>query len=237
MKAELGSMYDQIEASLHEVRWGRSPPPVTASGQPLYQDQSAGSTRRPDSAALMRWRPLEGDMPTSTWTIDPSHSGIHFTVRHLVIAKVRGKFTSFQGSIELDEADLTQSRVAVSIDVASVNTSEDKRDAHLRSGDFFDAETFPTATFKSSAIVKNGDAYLIKGDLNVRGITKEVELQATFEGKATDPRGDERAAFGAKASINREDWGMKFNMPLEGGGVVVGTKVELEFEVEAVRAK
>jgi polyisoprenoid-binding protein YceI len=143
----------------------------------------------------------------------------------------------FGGTIELDEADLTRSQIDVSIDVASVNTSEDTRDAHLRSGDFFDAEKFPTATFKSTSITKNGDAYLVKGDLSVRGVTKEVELHATFEGKGKDPRGDERAAFQAKTSINREDWGMKFNMPLEGGGVVVGTKVDLELEVEAVRAK
>jgi len=176
-------------------------------------------------------------MPTTKWTIDPGHSGIHFSVRHLVIAKVRGKFTKFEGTIELDEADLTRSQIDVSIDVASVNTSEDTRDAHLRSGDFFDAEKFPTATFKSTSITNNGDAYLVKGDLSVHGVTKEVELHATFEGKGKDPRGDERAAFQAKTSINREDWGMKFNMPLEGGGVVVGTKVDLEFEVEAVRAK
>jgi len=176
-------------------------------------------------------------MPTTTWTIDAGHSGIHFSVRHLVIAKVRGKFTKFRGTIELDEADLTRSQIDVSIDVASVNTSEDTRDAHLRSGDFFDAEKFPTATFKSTSITNKGDAYLVKGDLSVRGVTKEVELHATFEGKGKDPRGDERAAFQAKTSINREDWGMKFNMPLEGGGVVVGTKVDLEFEVEAVRAK
>ena len=176
-------------------------------------------------------------MPTTKWTIDAGHSGIHFSVRHLVIAKVRGKFTKFRGTIELDEADLTRSQIDVSIDVASVNTSEDTRDAHLRSGDFFDAEKFPTATFKSTSITKNGDVYLVKGDLSVRGVTKEVELHATFEGKGKDPRGDERAAFQAKTSINREDWGMKFNMPLEGGGVVVGTKVDLEFEVEAVRAK
>jgi len=176
-------------------------------------------------------------MLTTKWTIDAGHSGIHFSVRHLVIAKVRGKFTKFRGTIELDEADLTRSQIDVSIDVASVNTSEDTRDAHLRSGDFFDAEKFPTATFKSTSITKNGDAYLVKGDLSVRGVTKEVELHATFEGKGKDPRGDERAAFQAKTSINREDWGMKFNLPLEGGGVVVGTKVDLEFEVEAVRAK
>ena len=176
-------------------------------------------------------------MPTTKWTIDAGHSGIHFSVRHLVIAKVRGKFTKFRGTIELEEADLTRSQIDVSIDVASVNTSEDTRDGHLRSGDFFDAEKFPTATFKSTSITKNGDAYLVKGDLSVHGVTKEVELDATFEGKGKDPRGDERAAFQAKTSINREDWGMKFNMPLEGGGVVVGTKVDLEFEVEAVRAK
>jgi polyisoprenoid-binding protein YceI len=176
-------------------------------------------------------------MPTTHWTIDASHSGIHFSVRHLVIAKVRGKFTNFSGTLELDEGDLTKSKVDVSIDVGSVSTSEDKRDAHLRSGDFFDAEKFPTATFKSASITKSGDGYLVKGDLNVHGVTKEVDLHGTFEGKGKDPWGGERVAFQAKTSINREDWGMKFNMPLDGGGVVVGTKIDLEFEVEAVQAK
>jgi polyisoprenoid-binding protein YceI len=176
-------------------------------------------------------------MATTTWTIDASHSGIHFSVRHLVIAKVRGKFTSFKGTLELDEADLTKSKVDVSIDVASVNTADEKRDTHLRSGDFFESEKFPTATFKSKSITKSGDEYLVKGDLSVHGVTKEVDLHATFEGKGKDPWGGERAAFQAKTSINREDFGMKFNMPLEGGGVVVGTKIELELEVETVKAK
>jgi polyisoprenoid-binding protein YceI len=176
-------------------------------------------------------------MATTTWTIDASHSGIHFSVRHLVIAKVRGKFTSFKGALELDEADLKRSKVDVSIDIASVNTAEDKRDAHLRSADFFDAEKFPTATFKSTSITQSGDEYLVKGDLSLHGVSREVELRATFEGKGKDPWGGERAAFQAKTTINREDWGMKFNMPLEGGGVVVGTKIELDLEVEAVKAK
>jgi polyisoprenoid-binding protein YceI len=176
-------------------------------------------------------------MATTTWNIDPSHSGIHFLVRHMVIAKVRGKFTGFKGVLELDEADLTKSKVDVSIDVPSVSTADDKRDAHLRSGDFFDAEKFPTATFKSKSITKSGDEYLVKGDLAVHGVTKEVELRSTFEGTGKDPWGGERAAFQGKTSINREDWGIKFNMPLEGGGVVVGTKIELELEVEAVKAK
>ncbi len=177
-------------------------------------------------------------MATTTWTIDASHSGIHFSVRHLVIAKVRGKFTGFSGILELDEADLTKSKVDVSIDVATVNTADEKRDAHLRSGDFFESEKFPTATFKSKSISKaGGEYYLVKGDLSVHGVTKEVELHSTFEGKGKDPWGGERAAFSAKTSINREDFGMKFNMPLEGGGVVVGTKIEIELEIEAVKAK
>jgi polyisoprenoid-binding protein YceI len=179
----------------------------------------------------------EKTMPTTHWTIDASHSGIHFSVRHLVIAKVRGKFTSFNGALELDEADLTKSKVDVSIDIASVNTSDEKRDAHLRSGDFFDVERFPTATFKSTSITKSGDGYLVKGELNVHGVTKEVDLNTTFEGIGKDPWGGERTAFQAKTSINREDWGMKFNMPLDGGGVVVGTRIDLELEIEAVKAK
>ncbi len=176
-------------------------------------------------------------MALGTWNIDASHSGIHFSIRHLVIAKVRGKFTGFSGTLDLDEADLTKSKVDVSIDVATVNTAEEKRDAHLRSGDFFDVEKFPKATFASKSITKNGDAYDVTGDFTLHGTTKEITLHANFEGKGKDPWGGERAGFGAKTTINREEFGLKWNQALEAGGVVVGTKAELELEVEAVKAK
>lgn len=176
-------------------------------------------------------------MPLATWNIDASHSGIHFSIRHLVIAKVRGKFTKFSGAIELDDADMTKSKVNVEIDVASIDTAEPQRDGHLKSPDFFDVEKFPKAAFASKSIKKNGEEYDVTGDLTVHGVTKEITLRSTFEGKGKDPWGGERVAFGAKTTLNREDFGLKWNQALEAGGVVVGTKVELEIEVEAVKAK
>jgi polyisoprenoid-binding protein YceI len=176
-------------------------------------------------------------MALGTWNIDASHSGIHFSIRHLVIAKVRGKFTKFSGALELDEADLTKSKVNVEIDVTSIDTAEEKRDGHLKSPDFFDVEKFPKATFKSKSITKNGESYDVTGDFTLHGTTKEITLHSTFEGKGKDPWGGERVAFGAKTTINREEFGLKWNQALEAGGVVVGTKAELEIEVEAVKAK
>jgi polyisoprenoid-binding protein YceI len=176
-------------------------------------------------------------MALATWTIDASHSGIHFSIRHLVIAKVRGKFTKFGGTIELDEADMTNSKVNVEIETASIDTAEEKRDGHLKSPDFFEVEKFPKATFVSKSIKKNGDDYAVTGAFTLHGVTHDVTLQATFEGKGKDPWGGERVAFGAKTSLNREDFGLKWNQALEAGGVLVGTKVDLELEVEAIKAK
>jgi polyisoprenoid-binding protein YceI len=175
-------------------------------------------------------------MSSATWTIDTSHSTVHFVARHMVIAKVRGGFKSFSGAIELDEADMTKSTVAVSIDAASIDTAEEKRDGHLKSADFFDVEKFPTLTFKSKSIAKSGDGYKVVGDLTMHGVTKEVVLDAAFEGKGKDPWGNERVAFAAKASVNREDFGLKWNQVLEAGGVLVSNKIDIELEVEAIKA-
>lgn len=173
-------------------------------------------------------------MSSATWTIDPSHSGIHFIARHMVFAKVRGSFRSFSGTLELDDADLTRSSVSVSIDAASVDTAEPKRNAHLKSADFFDVERFPTLTFKSKSITKSGDRYAVTGDLTIHGVQKEVVLDASVEGRGKDPWGGERMAFAAKTSVLREDFGLTWNQALEAGGVLVGNKIEIEIEVEAV---
>lgn len=171
----------------------------------------------------------------STYKVDTTHSGIHFGVRHLVISKVRGSFRRFDGTLELDLVDLTRSRVDVVIEAASIDTAEPRRDEHLRSADFFDAENFPRLTFASSSIAKVGDGYRVTGDLTIRGVTKEVVLDARFEGQTKDPWGGERVGFGARATIDREDFGLTWNQVLEAGGFVVGTKIELELEVEAVK--
>lgn len=176
-------------------------------------------------------------MALTTFNIDASHSGIHFSIRHLVISKVRGKFTKFSGALQLDEADLTKSTVNVEVDVASIDTAEAQRDGHLKSPDFFDVAQFPKATFVSKKITKNGDDYDVTGDFTLHGVTKELVLHSQFEGKGKDPWGGERVGFAAKTTINREDFGLKWNQALEAGGVVVGTKAELEIEVEGVKAK
>jgi polyisoprenoid-binding protein YceI len=171
-----------------------------------------------------------------SWTIDASHSSIHFIARHMVITKVRGAFKSFRGEIDLDEADMTQSKVDVTIDATSIDTSEPKRDAHLKSADFFDVETFPTVTFRSRSIAKKGDAFEVTGDLTIHGVTKEVVLDARFEGSGKDPWGGQRVAFAAKASVRREDFGLAWNQVLEAGGVLVSSKIDIELEVQAVKA-
>lgn len=176
-------------------------------------------------------------MAHTTWTIDPAHTGIHFIARHMMFTKVRGSFKSFHGTLELDEADLTKSKVDVTIDSASVDTGEPKRDGHLKSADFFDVEKFPSLTFKSKSIAKKGQDYAVTGDLTIHGVTKEIVLDAEFEGKGKDPWGNEKTAFSAKTAINREDFGLKWNQVLEAGGVLVGTKIEIELDVQAVAPK
>ena len=176
-------------------------------------------------------------MATTTWNIDPSHSSINFSVRHLVIAKVRGRFGSFSGTITLDD-DLAHSKVDVKIDAASLDTREEKRDAHLRSADFFDVEKFPHLTFVASRVeIGGGKATKLQGDLTIHGVTQPVTLTLDDLGRAKDPWGNDRIAFEAKGTIDRKDFGLKWNQALETGGVLVGEKVELSIEVQAVLAK
>jgi polyisoprenoid-binding protein YceI len=176
-------------------------------------------------------------MALTTWNIDPAHSGIHFLVRHMVISKVRGKFTKFTGAVELDEEDLTRSKVHAEIETASIDTGEPQRDGHLRSPDFLDAEKFPKISFAGKSIKKSGEDYDVTGDLTVHGVTRPITLRATLEGKGKDPWGNDRVAFAAKTSLDRGDYGLSWNQVLEAGGLLVGTKVEIEIEVEAIKAK
>ena len=177
-------------------------------------------------------------MTTERWSIDTAHSGVHFTVRHMVIAKVRGVFTRWSGTIELDEKDLAASAVTVQIDAASIDTREPQRDAHLRSADFFDVEKYPELTFRSTRVEPLGGQELrITGDLTIHGMTRQVVLNGEFLGKNKDPWGNLRASFSAKTSIDRKDFGLRWNQLLEAGGVLVGDKVEIELDVEAVPAQ
>jgi polyisoprenoid-binding protein YceI len=173
----------------------------------------------------------------ATWNIDLSHSAIHFSARHMVVSKTRGKFAKFSGAIQFDPADLTKGTVNVEIDPASVDTGDAQRDGHLKSGDFFEVEKFPKASFKSTKVVEKGEGKLqITGDLTLRGVTRPVVLDASYEGSGKDPWGGERAGFTATTTINRTDFGVSFNKALETGGLLVGEKVELQLEVEAIKA-
>jgi polyisoprenoid-binding protein YceI len=170
-----------------------------------------------------------------TWSFDPTHSSIGFSVRHLMISKVRGQFNQWTGTFEYDESDPVRSKLAVRIDAASIDTREEKRDAHLRSPDFFDVEKFPELVFESRKIDRDGDDFVVTGDLTIHGVTRSVQLQVESLGRTKDPWGGERAGFSASATISRKDFDMHFNMPLEAGGVVVGDKIEIGIEIEAVR--
>ena len=173
---------------------------------------------------------------TGTWTIDPSHSEVSFKVRHLGISKTRGRFGSFRGDIVVAEQP-EESRVAVEIDAASIDTKDEGRDAHLRSGDFFDADSFPTLTFVTTGVESKGDRWVVSGDLTIRGVTRPVVLDTEIVGLVDDPWGNQRVGFQASAEVNREDFGLTWNAALETGGVLVGKTVQIDLEVEAVLQK
>ena len=175
-------------------------------------------------------------MEQSNWNIDPAHSAISFSVRHMVFAKVRGRFGSWSGTVRLDENDLTRSSVAVQIDAKSIDTGVADRDNHLRSADFLDTETHPHLKFASQRIEKNAGGYRIHGELTIRDVTKPIVLEAEYAGQVKDPWGNQRRAFSATASLDRRDFGLKWNQALEAGGVLVGERVEIEIEVQAVKA-
>lgn len=170
-----------------------------------------------------------------TWQIDASHSHIGFSVKHMMIATVRGQFKTYTGSLELNTEDLTRSSLSGEIEVSSIDTREPQRDDHLRSADFFDAANHPKILFKSTQIEQvEGNEFRITGDLTIRGVTKEIVLEAEYAGIHKDPWGNTRTGFTVTGSLNRKDFGLSWNAALETGGVLVGEKVKLELEVEAV---
>jgi polyisoprenoid-binding protein YceI len=178
---------------------------------------------------------MENLMSTTHWDFDLSHSSIDFHVRHLMLSKVHGRFASWRGSLELDEDDVTRSRLDVTIDASSIDTKEDKRDAHLRSPDFLEVDKFPTITFASTQITRDGDGYRLVGDLTIHGVTRSVALGVEGGGRVTDPWGGVRTGFSARTSISRKDFGLTWNMALEAGGFLVGDKLDITLEIEAVK--
>lgn len=172
----------------------------------------------------------------ATWQVDPAHTLVEFSVKHLMITTVKGRFRDVSGGITLDVSNPAASSASVVIDAASISTGEDRRDAHLRSADFFEVERFPTLRFESTRVVGdiNGRFTLI-GNLTIRDVTREVSLEAMNEGRATDPWGNEKMAFSATGTINRLDFGLKWNAALETGGITVGHDVKLHIEAQLVR--
>ena len=174
-----------------------------------------------------------------SWTLDPAHTTVEFAVKHMMFTTVRGRFDKVSGTIETDTKNPEHSSVEVEIEASSIYTAEPKRDAHLRSADFIDAEKHPKITFHSKrvsgAFKKPGDRFKVLGDLTIRGTTKEVTLDATFHGMGKDPWGGTRAGFEAHTQIDRSDYGLLWNQALEAGGILVGNEVKILIEAEAVR--
>ena len=169
-----------------------------------------------------------------TYAFDLSHSSVGLVVRHLVVSKVRARFDDWSGSLTIGERP-EDSSVEVTIQTASFNSGEEARDAHVRSADFFDVDQFPTATYRSTKVTpNNGGNWLVDGELTIRGITQPVSLLVNFEGAATDPYGNSKVAFEASTEIERDNFGVSFNAPLEAGGFVLGKKVSIELEVQAL---
>jgi polyisoprenoid-binding protein YceI len=170
---------------------------------------------------------------TGTWDIDASHSTVGFSVRHMMVSKVRGYFREFSGEIVTAE-DPAQSSVTATIDLTSIDTRQEQRDAHIRSADFFDVDNHPTMTFRSTAVRTDGADWTVEGELTIKGRTKPVVLALELNGFGPDAYGGTRAGFSAKTDISRAEFGVDIQMPMDGGGVVVGDKISVELEIEAV---
>lgn len=175
-------------------------------------------------------------MATHTWTIDPAHSAASFSLKHMLVATVRGHMAGLEGKIEFDEAAPERSSIEVRIPTASINTGVDARDNHLRSADFFDTERFPYMVFKSTDVTADGDNFQIRGDLTILAATHPVVLETTFEGIVPGAQGRRLAAFEAHTRIKRGDWGLTWNKAIETGGWMVGDEIRIDLDMEAVEA-
>lgn len=175
-------------------------------------------------------------MTKSIWTLDPSHTLVEFSVKHMMIATVKGRFTGIEGTIEADPADLTTASITASVDVASVNTGDAQRDGHLRSADFFAVEEYPKLTFQSRKVTRKAeDEYEVTGDLTIRGVTREVTLGLTYEGQGKDPWGNERIGVTLEGKVNRKEFNLNWNVVLETGGILVGDDVKIAISAQAIK--
>jgi polyisoprenoid-binding protein YceI len=176
-------------------------------------------------------------MALENWNIDVVHSTVGFTVRHLMVSKVHGYFTKWTGKLAFDEQNPSASHAEVQIDIASVDTREPQRDAHLRTGDFFEVEKYPQMTFKSTGVERGAsDHFKVTGDLTLRGVTRPVVLDVEYGGRSKHPQMGERVGFSATTSINRKDFGVSFNQVLDNGGLALSEKVDIRIEIEATKA-
>jgi len=174
---------------------------------------------------------------TACWDVDPDHSIIEFRVAHMVVSKTAGRFTDYSGFVEMDADTKTFKTIEAVINTASVNTNQEKRDAHLRNADFFDVEKFPTLTYKLKSYRKQGEVYTAVGELTLRGVTKEITLVGTFNGVTKDPWGNMRAGFNAEGKLNRKDFGMIWHKTLDSGGLVGGDEVQIRLDIECIKSK
>jgi polyisoprenoid-binding protein YceI len=174
----------------------------------------------------------------TVWNIDPVHSLVEFSVRHMMVSNVKGRFSGVSGTIETIDDNIADAKVEVDIDAATIDTRAEQRDAHLKSPDFLDVENFPKITFKSTSIRDNGDGtFDVVGDLTIHGVTREVTLHATDNGRGNTPFGTYVAGFSATTQFNRNDFGVSFNMALEAGGFMVGDTLKVSLEIEAAKAQ
>lgn len=171
------------------------------------------------------------------WTIDPAHSSVGFSARHLGLSKVRGLFTRFSGEVGGDPSDLTTASGRFEVEMASVDTGSPDRDAHLKSADFFDVEKYPTMTFASKSVTRNGDDYKVVGDLTIKDVTREVTLDLEPGGETNDPYGNRKVGGTLTGTINRTDWGLTWNVPLDSGGWLVSEKIALEIDLQVAESK
>ena len=190
------------------------------------------------SEATVPTRIVDGvELPAAgIWKVDPGHADVAFVGRHFMLTKVRGRFTGIDGTVTVGE-DPADSAVSVTIDMTTVNSGDETRDNHLRSGDLFDVENHPTATFESTEVTWTGNSGTMVGQLTIRGISKPVTLTVDYLGYAEDPWGNKKAVFSARSRINREDWGVSWNMPIARGGLLVSREIDLELNVELAPAE
>lgn len=181
--------------------------------------------------------PLVVHAEPARWNVDPEHSTIEFRVTHMVVSKTTGRFTDYAGFVDMDAESGTVTAIEATIKSGSVNTSHEKRDAHLRNADFLDVEQYPTMTYKLKSYNKTAEGFTAVGDFTFHGVTKEVILVGRYNGAMKDPWGNTRAGFSAEGKLNRKDFGMVWNKTLDSGGLVVGDEVQIRLEIECIKAK